>query len=72
MSVSTINTAVTLSLSLSWSWSLDLLIEDTKGVVRIRKSKDIQPNGQKKEFKNRSTNKNYKSNHTNPTITVFL
>jgi len=30
-------------------------LEDTKGVIRIRKSKDRQHNGQKKKGKQRST-----------------
>jgi peptidyl-tRNA hydrolase len=32
------------------------LFEDTKGVIRIRKSKDRQHNGQKKMYKRTSTN----------------
>ena len=35
--------------------------EDTKGVIRIRKSKDKQHNGQKKKDKQRYTKHTYKS-----------
>ena len=35
--------------------------EDTKGVIRICKSKDRQHNGQKKEDKQRSTKHTYKT-----------
>ena len=44
--------------------------EDTKGVIRIHKSKDRQDNGQKKKDKQRSTKhcaKNERSSNTNPT-----
>ena len=47
--------------------------EDTKGVIRIRNSKDMQHNGQKKKdkrTKKRSTKhyiENYRSSKTNPT-----
>jgi len=35
--------------------------EDTKGVIRILKSKDWQHNGQKKKDKQRSTNHTHKA-----------
>ena len=44
--------------------------EDTKGVIRIHKSKDRQHNDQKKRDKQRSTKhytENYRSSNTNPT-----
>ena len=44
--------------------------EDTKGVIKIRESKDRQHNGQKKKYKGRNDQQNTTQNTpTNPTKT---
>ena len=46
--------------------------EDTKGVIRIRKSKDRQHNGQKKKDKQRSTKHTHRKNDRVTQISLKL